>query len=352
MNSLRRRALALTLLAVLVALAASPRAAEAHGGPTAPVASSYLAKVGRVPAGVQATVVDGDLRMWLRVAARETVVVLDYRGAPYLRFSGAGVEVNQNSAMYYLNQTPVAAIPPANLSPTAPPRWQRVTAAHEYTWHDGRLHALATLALSPGVAYVGRWSIPALVDGRLSSISGGLWHAPPPSIVWFWPIVVMLLCLLAARRLRRPSLDARLARVVAVAALTATAATGVAQELHGRPAVSVFQLIALGAILAFVGWGLFRVLFRPFGFVSFLVIAFAAVYQGSQTIPVLLNGFVLMAVPASAARTATVLCLGCGLGLLLLSFRLEQGRKSSSWRRRTQAGPLDGEEDSVAESLV
>ena len=129
--------------------------------------------------------------------------------------SRSGVEVNQNSAMYYLNQTPVAETPPSGLTRRTPPSWQRVSGGHDYGWHDGRLHALATVALSPGVAYVGRWSIPVLVDGRLSSISGGLWHADDPSIVWFWPIVVLLACVLAARRVRRPALDALVARVLA-----------------------------------------------------------------------------------------------------------------------------------------
>ena len=87
---------------------------------------------------------DGDQRMWLRVPAAQTVVVLDYRGAPYLRFSPAGVEVNHNSEMYYLNQTPVAETPPANLTASTPPDWHRVSGGQQYGWHDGRLHALAT----------------------------------------------------------------------------------------------------------------------------------------------------------------------------------------------------------------
>ncbi|MBV9803987.1 MAG: hypothetical protein JO130_12375, partial [Solirubrobacterales bacterium] len=73
--------------------------AQAHG-PVAPVASSYFAKALQVPPGLDAKVIDGDLRMWLRVPPQDTVVVLDYRGAPYLRFSNSGVAVNHNSAMY------------------------------------------------------------------------------------------------------------------------------------------------------------------------------------------------------------------------------------------------------------
>ncbi len=69
--------------------------AEAHG-PIAPTASSYFAKVLGLPAGLDAKVIDGDLRMWLSVPSSETLVILDYRRAPY-RFSRAGVDVNRNS---------------------------------------------------------------------------------------------------------------------------------------------------------------------------------------------------------------------------------------------------------------
>ena len=84
-----------------------PHRGSAHGL-IAPAASSYFAKVLDLPAGLQAKVIDGDLRMWLQ-APPWTVIVLDYRGAPYVRFSPAGVDVNHNSSMYYLNQTPVAS---------------------------------------------------------------------------------------------------------------------------------------------------------------------------------------------------------------------------------------------------
>jgi hypothetical protein len=87
----------------LATVGAFPGSASAHG-PVAPVALDYLARVASLPAGLDAKVVDGDQRMWLQVPAAQTVLVLDYAGAPYLRFSRAGIEVNQNSAMYYLNQ--------------------------------------------------------------------------------------------------------------------------------------------------------------------------------------------------------------------------------------------------------
>ena len=71
-----------------------------------------------------AKVIDGDQRLWLRADPGHTVVVLDYQGAPYLRFSRRGVAVNRASAMYYLNQVP-AQTPPATTGPRVPARWTR-----------------------------------------------------------------------------------------------------------------------------------------------------------------------------------------------------------------------------------
>ena len=233
---------------------------------------------------------------------------------------------NVNSAIYYLNLTPVET-PPSRVSPTIPASWQQVSSGHEYSWHDGRLQALASVALSPGTRYVGHWSIPVMIDGRLSSIDGGLFYAPDPSIVWFWPILVLLVCTLAAWRVGRSALDARVVRVLAVPALIAIAIAGVGRELHGRPTVSVFQLITLAVVLAFVAWGLRRVLLQRLGYFSIFVISVVAIWEGIQLVPTLLHGFVLVAVPAFMARAAAVLCLGCGAGLLVFVFRLADQRE-------------------------
>jgi hypothetical protein len=325
-TALRRRGVAAVAFALL-GVAVAPATAGAHG-PVAPAASSYVATISQVPVGLTAKVVDGDQRMWLRVPAGQTVVVLDYRGAPYLRFSTAGVEVNRNSSMYYLNQTPVAVAPPRNLSAGTPPSWHRVSGGHEYGWHDGRLHALATVAVAPGTRFVGNWRIPLVVDGRQSAISGGLWHAQDPSIVWFWPIAVLLLCVLAAWRLHDRELDARVARILATAALVATGVAAAGQELHGHPGVTAFQLVELAAIYAFIAWGLWRVAFRPRGYFHYLLIALAALLQGLLLIPTLIEGFVLIALPAFVARAATVVCVGAGLALFLLVFRLPERHES------------------------
>jgi hypothetical protein len=333
---------ALVLAVALTSAGVSPGLAEAHG-PVAPVALDYLARVRSLPPGLNAKVVDGDQRMWLQAPPGKTVVVLDYGGAPYLRFSGSGVEVNHNSTMWYLNQTPFAAKPPAGLGPRTPPNWKRVSGDHAYGWHDGRLHALATVALGPRASFVGTWRVPILVDGRSSAISGGLWHANPPSIVWFWPIVVLLACVLAAWRIKRPEVDRATARLLALGALAAIAIAELGRALHGRPSVSVVQLLELAAILAFVGWASFRVGLRRAGAFTYFGIAVVALWEGFELIPTLTRGFVLIALPAFLARAAAVVALGTAAGLLVLVFRLYDLQDESPAGRRASAAELEGE---------
>ena len=345
-----RRAWLVAMLGLLVALSAFPAAAQAHG-PVAPVASSYFAKILERPAGIDAKVVDGDLRMWMRVPADETVVVIDYRGAPYLRFSSAGVFVNENSSMYYLNQTPVPETPPTTLTASTPPHWHHVSGGHSYEWHDGRLHALAAVALTPGVSFVGRWNLPLRIDGRLAAINGGLWHADNPSIVWFWPIAVIVACVLAAWRVRRPDTDALVARVLANVALVGVTIAGLGVELHGRPTVTVLQLIELALILTFVGWGVSRALLRRPGYFTCFLIGIGAVWAGGVLVTTLVYGFVLIPLPAFLARTVTVVCLGAGAALLLLVFRLAD-QSDRRARRAKSADSLDRDLGGIGETVA
>ena len=69
------------------------------------------------------------------------------------------MQVNQNSQEYYLSQVPVPAIPPADLTRATRPHWIPVSSTHAYLWREGRMHALATVALTPGRSYVGEWTI-------------------------------------------------------------------------------------------------------------------------------------------------------------------------------------------------
>ncbi len=326
------RALAV-VLAAFAALNALPAAAQAHG-PTIPIATDYIARIEQAPAGLQAQVLDCDLTMWMRAPPSLTAIVLDYRGAPYLRFSRAGVQVNRNSEMFYLNALPLPQTPPDGLTAATPPSWQTVSGGHAYSWHDSRLGALADIVLQPGATYVGHWSIALAVDGRRTVLAGGVWHAGAPSLVWFWLVFVVIACALAAWRVRRAALDDRVAQGLAVAALLGFAAGAMAQNLNGRPAVSAVQIGELAIMLAFVGWASWRVLAGRPGPFTYLVIAFVALWEGLVLLPVLTRGFPLLALPDGVVRAAAVLCLGGGASLLPLVFRLA-GRGPASRSQQT-----------------
>ncbi|MGH2888987.1 MAG: hypothetical protein ACRDNJ_05095, partial [Solirubrobacteraceae bacterium] len=241
-----------------------------------------------------------------------------------------------HSEMFYLNMTPVATVPPASLSARTRPAWSQVSSGHAYEWHDGRLQALASVALAPGTRYVGRWSIPLRVNGRAATISGGLWHAPRPSPVWFWPIAVILLCVLAAWRLRDDRLDAVMARTLGGAATVGMAVAALGLKLHGRPGVTPFALVELAVVLLFAAWAARRVATRPTGPFAYCTIAIVAIWQGLELMPVLWNGFVLIALPSTLARIASTVCLAAGIALLPVAIRLPGAPED---------GEADGDED-------
>jgi hypothetical protein len=306
------------LLAVLVACLALPAAASAHG-PVDPAASHWQARIVHVPAGLEAGAVDGDLRLWLNVPPRLTAEVLDYNRAPYLRFSRAGVFVNRNSAMWYVNENPPVT-PPLSLTASTTPDWQRVSTGHSYLWQDGRMQALSRTVLPAGSADAGHWSVPLRIDGRAAAVTGDLLHRADPSPVWFWPILVALACVLAGLRLRRPALDRRMARGLGALALTGFAVASAGHQLHGRPSVTAGQLVVLGLELVFTAWGLVWVARNRHGWVSLFIVAGVTLWQGISLVATLTDGYVLLATGTVLGRLSEIACLAAGAGLLPIVF--------------------------------
>ena len=290
-------------------------------GPVDPIATNYVARVSHIPAGIQAKVIDGYLQMWLEVPAADTVVVKDQLGAGWLRFNRGGVYVNHDSLLYYISQTPVEAIPPKKINANTPPDWVQVSSGHSWMWRDGRLQAFARQALTPGTRYAGPWSIAMTVNGQSTQVSGGLYYQPRPSIVWFWPIAVILLCAIAAWRMRSDRLDRRLVTGLTQALLGALIVVSLARLLHGRPSVSGVQIaefaVALVAILA----GSTAFARGRWPAVMPFIVAFIALWAGLTFLPILTHQYALVILPAWLNRSATVLLLGGGLSLVVMAMR-------------------------------
>jgi hypothetical protein len=336
----RRRAAAFAL--ALVAAVLLPGRASAHAGFTAPAATSFLARIDSVPAGLDARVVDNDQRLWLRASPGLTAYVLGFDGEAYLRFSPAGVAVNVHSPAYYLNR-PRPLKPPAGLNPGTPPLWKQASSGHSFSWHEDRLHALAAAARTPGSATVGRWTVPVLAGGTMTSISGTLLHADAPSLVWFWPIAVLLGCLAALLRLRDPRLDAAATTVLAAMTLGAATLGRLGRELLGRPMVSTGQLL-LVALTCAVAAGLVVLYLRPgWRAVAAGAIAVLGIYQGLALAGTLLHGFVLSVLPAWLERAATTTSIAAGTGLFVMvvvGATQHDGAVRGAAARRRGAGPL------------
>jgi hypothetical protein len=126
-----------------------------------------------------------------------------------------------------------------------------------------------------------------------------------------------------------------MARSLAVTSLIAVVPAVLSKGLHGRPTVSALQLLELVLVLAFVVWALRRVLFQRPGYFMYFVIALVAIWQGAELIPVLTHGFVLASGPTFVVRTAAVVCLGAGAGLLALILRLADAPRAARRARTT-----------------
>jgi hypothetical protein len=280
-----------------------PATALAHAGRSAPVATSFEARIAQVPPGLDAKVVDGDQQLWLRADRRLTVLVSGLRGEPYLRFSPDGVWVNKHSPSAYLN-SPRPLTVPKDAAPGATPDWHRITTGHTYQWHEDRLHSLAVTSRGSVHSYVGTWTVPLNVDGRRQSISGGLFYAPDPSIVWFWPLIVAVICCAALLRVKSLRLDRAMAAVVSVTTLAAIVLARAGRAFYGRPTVSSAQLVEFGlyVCLALIGVGLLVAPKWRDGAPAMGAVVGLSVGLGMFT--VLTRGFVLSALPAVIERIA------------------------------------------------
>jgi hypothetical protein len=243
-----------------------------------------------------------------------TVVVRGLRGEPYLRFSRAGVSVNTHSATWFLNRPRPLAVP-ARLGPA---RWQLLTSAHSTSWHEDRLHAAALAAHPAGNAYLGGWVVPLLVDGRPATVRGGLWQGARPSLLWFWPLALLAASLPALLRLRDVRWDPAAQWLLAAVALAAATGARLGRELYARPSISTGQLVLVGVTCAVAAGlaGLF--LRRDWRVVAGVAIGVAGLYQGLALLGTLRNAFVLAAIPDWAERTATIVSLTAGVGLLVV----------------------------------
>jgi hypothetical protein len=287
----------IVLAGALAALAtAAPAAAHSR---SAPVALDYRLHL-TAPPGIDATALDGERTLRLRVEPGLTVLVRGYLGEPFLRFTHTGVWVNGRS--------PTAAAD--KVVKSSKPGWIRVAGGTSFAWHDHRL--------TPP-----RLELPVTVEGRPGTVSGTFERvARPPA--WPWAAAALIgLALAALSGWRLPGRRGPLAVAAAVAAacgaLAGTVAYADAGALTRRSDAWGEAGYAAALTLAAAGVALIR---------NRSLRAWAAVFAGTfaaafglRFVSVFWHGVVISSLSGTAVRAATAVAVvggasAAGLGVL------------------------------------
>ena len=136
--------------------------------------------------GVSFEVLGYDSDMQLLDQHGHEVVIYGYEKEPYARILPDGtVQLNQLSAATYLNENRYAEVQvPKFVDPKAPPKWKTVDESGTLTWHDHRMHYMAT-GTPPQVKDEGKrtkvfdYEIPLRIDGRKGALDGTLYWVGP-----------------------------------------------------------------------------------------------------------------------------------------------------------------------------
>jgi hypothetical protein len=167
----------------LAVLLLGPPAALAHQGN--PHYRSTITRVTPAVKGMSVSVLNYDDRLQLQNTTGSTVVVYDYKGAPYARLlPDRTVEVNTNSEAYYLNNDRYGQVTvPKGLGPQ--PRWKLVDRTGRFEWHDHRIHWMSKsdppqLKDKNVRTHIFDWRVPIQVGTRRGAIAGSLSWVPLP----------------------------------------------------------------------------------------------------------------------------------------------------------------------------
>jgi hypothetical protein len=334
---------ALTVLFALI----NPMPASAHivgtGGSATNIQTRLTAIRPVVPTVAVALGLGGQ---WVRVTNQGAteIVILGYRGDPFLRLFRNQVQVNQLSAT--ATETGLApgspapgnraAVGPTAGGKTTEPRWVRSSDGDSATWADARIGPPPASQQASGP-----WQLPLLVDGQQVT-AVGTWDLIPPPSPWPWVAVLVLLTAAVAaigwmRDWHRP-----MAAVVAVGILAFVAhvlGTGFAPQQSGP-------------LIGWVGVGLvigFALLVGVVSTVSTLrrsesapdravTVGAIILLLAATDISVLWNSQLPFPGPGALDRGLTVIFYAAALGLIVAGIRLVRVVKSS----RIQPGGTSG----------
>ncbi len=312
------------LLAWAIALAV-PGTAAAHQR-TGRVAVDYTASVAPLlpplSGAVTARVYRADLAFGLTVLGRHRVVVLGYSGEPFLRFGADGVYASRSS------------LTAAGLGLAKPGTgWRLLSHDPRLVWHDARLRGL------PAGASRGRWTIPVRVDETPAVLHGELTRVERPS-AWPWLAIGAFFVAVSALVLVRRRPGTLRTAAVALGWVAALATLLVASGFAGGSTATEGIWVEVGNEILFVliGVGFLIAGSRDVRAIAGGALGLLALAVGLTSLPVLLHGVVLSALPANLTRTAVVLAISAGaaaaaIGLVVFFDVLEHYEEPDSVER-------------------
>lgn len=325
---------AAVLTAALIALFAllNPIPAAAHIVGTGGSPTNYRTTVTAIqPAVPTVGVTVGLGGQWVRVTDQGAteIVVLGYRGEPFLRLAQNRVQVNELSGTVIetgLRPGVPASANAAPIDPATPARWVPLNDEDNATWSDRRVGPPP--AAQPAS---GSWELPLIVDGQRVTAVGNRDLIPPPS-PWPWVAILVLLTIAVAAIGWRRDWHRPMAAAVAVGILAFVAhvlGTGFIPQQNGP----VFGWIGVGAISAF------SLLIGAVTVVSTLrrsesapdrlvTVAAMVLLLAATDISVLWYSQLPFPGPAGLDRGLTVLAYASAVGVLIAGLRLVRAARA------------------------
>jgi len=339
MRAMRRILLSVTAALVWIGVAAAPASAHSVSGVSATNFHTRLKSVTPALSGLEVKVVEAGSRLQVTNHTGQEVVVLGYKGEPYLRVGPEGVFQNKLSPATYINKTRKGTAPPdsAQNAKVGDTDWEKISSAPVARWHDHRIHWMqpnppSFVQTSPGRRHViamgendPEWLVTMRQGPQTISVKGDLVWEPGPSALPWYGLVVVLLALVVAIG-RRADWARGLAAVTAVlvavdvfhaVGLGLANAGGLGYRLTKAVTQSPWAVLGwAGGVLAIV-WLLRR---RSDGLsAAALAGLVVALLGGVSDASALSHSEVPFGFGAGLARLAVAASMGLGFGLALVA---------------------------------
>ncbi|MGH9009788.1 MAG: hypothetical protein ACRDYF_08080 [Acidimicrobiia bacterium] len=226
---MRRTLLVATATLVWLGVAAPPASAHSVSGVSATNFQTTLRSVNPAVPGLEVKVVEAGSRLEAENRTGQELLVLGYKGEPYLRIGPDGVFENKLSPATYINRSRKGGTPPeaAEKAKVGDTDWEKVSSEPIARWHDHRIHWMGNInppevRNSPDQRHVikmnaddPQWAVPMWLGTQEIAAKGELvWEPGPSPLPWFAVIVASLAVVVVLGQ--RPAWGPSLAAVTAV----------------------------------------------------------------------------------------------------------------------------------------